>query len=119
MCRSEKVQFDTVQPAWPGIARSVDEGVSIEQYGHQLRHLDPDGTKKPHGGFGHLKAVKGVHASCICICVCVFVCLCVCVAEVLSLSYASRVGELGEMCWLARVLAVQTGICKNKTQEMS
>lgn len=48
-----------------------------------------------------------------------FLCVCVCVAEMLSLSYASRVGELREMRLLARVLAVQTVICKNKTAEVS
>lgn len=45
--------------------------------------------------------------------------MCVCVAEVLSLSYTSRVGELGEMCLLAGVLTVQTVICKNKTTEIT
>lgn len=40
-----EVQFDTVQPVCSGFVLNVDKGVSIEQYGCQLRHLDPDGTK--------------------------------------------------------------------------
>lgn len=39
----------------------------------------------------------------------------VCVAKVLSLSYTSRVRELGEMCLLAGILAVQTVIWKRKS----
>lgn len=41
---------------------------------------------------------------------------CVWVAEVLSLSYTSRVGELGEM---AGVFTVQTVVYKNKTAEIT
>lgn len=39
--------------------------------------------------------------------------------KMLSLSYASRVRKLWEMCLLAGVLAVETVICKNKTTEIT
>lgn len=52
---------------------------------------------------------SGVHASCVF----------VCVAEMRSLSYASRIGELREMCLLAGILTVQAVICKKKTAEVS
>lgn len=73
--KSSLIQYSQCGQALPVVWM---KGVSIE-YGHQLRHLDPDGTKNLMEAFGHLIAVKGVHASCMFVCMCARARMCVCV----------------------------------------
>lgn len=90
-------EFQTVQPVCTGVARRMDEwGL--------LRRIQP-----PADTVMELKLIKlrvlamfsllGTWPRCSCF---------MRVAKVLSLSYASRVRELGEMRLLAGILAVQT-----------
>lgn len=92
-------EFQTVQPVCTGIARSMDE------WGLQRRIQPPADTVM------ELKLIKlrvlamfsvlGMWPRCSCF---------MRVAKVLSLSYTSRVRELGEMRLLAGILAVQAVI---------
>ena len=78
-----------------------------------------------YGKYWSLKSCLGMSTGAVCVhdlsvCFRLFVCVwrvCVCVAEIVSLSYAGRIGELGEMCLLAGVLTIQTVICKTNNRK--